>query len=76
MHRLLSTLTVVRRRCGMTQTALAMKAGVTQSEVSLIESGNVNPRPNVLSRIAKALAFQGDPKLLLVDYDEYARSQS
>jgi transcriptional regulator with XRE-family HTH domain len=41
----------VRMRNGLSQRALAKKAGVTNSSISLIESNEVNPSVGVLKRI-------------------------
>ncbi|PHS19296.1 MAG: XRE family transcriptional regulator [Blastopirellula sp.] len=41
----------LRERAGMSQRALAKKAGVTNSTISLIESGKINPSVGALRRI-------------------------
>ena len=46
-----SRLRYVRTRSGLSQRALAKKAGVTNSAVSLIESNGVNPSVGALKRI-------------------------
>lgn len=40
-----------RRRAGLTQRALAEKAGVPQSQIAKIESGTVVPRVDTLDRL-------------------------
>lgn len=44
-----------RTAAGMTQEALAARAGVTQTQVWKIEAGAVNPTLRTLARIADAL---------------------
>lgn len=44
----------------MQQTELAMKAGIRQSSLSLIEKGSRNPSVPVLARIAAALGCTMD----------------
>lgn len=51
---------VRRERLGMQQTELAMKAGIRQSSLSLIEKGSRNPSVSVLARIAAALGCTMD----------------
>ncbi|HVE99022.1 MAG TPA: helix-turn-helix domain-containing protein [Mycobacteriales bacterium] len=43
-----------RRRAGLTQRALAAKAGVAQSVVGRIESSRVDPTVSTLSRLLRA----------------------
>lgn len=43
-----------RRRAGLTQRALADKAGVPQSQIAKIESGAVVPRVDTLDRLLEA----------------------
>jgi putative transcriptional regulator len=45
----------LRESCGMTQTALAEKAGLTGRTVSAIETGRANPTWATISDIADAL---------------------
>ena len=44
-------LRAARRRAGLTQRALAERAGVPQSQVAKIESGTVVPRVDTLDRL-------------------------
>jgi predicted transcriptional regulator len=43
-----------RKRAGITQRALAAKAGVAQSYVARVESGRVDPTVSSLSRLLRA----------------------
>jgi transcriptional regulator with XRE-family HTH domain len=46
----------LRRGAGLTQTELAKKAGVSQSAIGMIESGQrKEPHPHTLAKLAKAL---------------------
>ncbi|QUD88802.1 cupin domain-containing protein [Phenylobacterium montanum] len=45
----------VRERAGLSQRVLAKKAGITNSTVSLIESGRTNPSVGALKRILDAV---------------------
>ncbi|MDP8962055.1 MAG: XRE family transcriptional regulator [Actinomycetota bacterium] len=47
----------VRDFCGLTQTALADLAGLSQSQISDIEAGRTAAKPEDVARIAKATAF-------------------
>ncbi|MEN9873079.1 MAG: hypothetical protein RL450_1014 [Actinomycetota bacterium] len=44
-----------RRKAGLTQTQLAIKAGITQSELSRIEKGVYSPRLATLVKLARSL---------------------
>lgn len=46
-----------RRRAGLSQRALAQKAGIPQSTIGRIESGEVDPRVGTLSRLLRASGF-------------------
>ena len=41
-----------RKKCNITQKELAEKTGITQADISRIETGNGNPTLSVLKRIA------------------------
>lgn len=45
----------LREKRGYTQTKLADKAGIAQSIISDIESGNRNPRTDTIIKLSKAL---------------------
>ncbi|RLE70234.1 MAG: transcriptional regulator, partial [Thermoprotei archaeon] len=45
----------LRKAAGLSQAELARRAGVSQSLIARIESGDVNPRVSTLQRILKAL---------------------
>lgn len=59
------TLAEWRYERGLSQVALAEKAGVKQNTVSRIEIGQHMPRPSTLKRLADAL--QVEPWQLIVD---------
>ena len=45
----------LREATGLTQRALSIKAGLPQSTVCNLEKGNVSPRVDSLSKLARAL---------------------
>src|ERR1700712_1730558 len=45
----------VRKRAGLSQRALAKKAGITNSTISLIEGNNTNPSVGALKRVLDAI---------------------
>jgi transcriptional regulator with XRE-family HTH domain len=51
------TLREARRRAGLTQTALAVLAGLTQQYVARIEAGQINPTLATIAVIARALGM-------------------
>jgi DNA-binding XRE family transcriptional regulator len=53
-----SPLAFWRKRAGMTQTALAQKAGITQAFLAQIETGSRDGTVAVLKRISKALGVR------------------
>jgi transcriptional regulator with XRE-family HTH domain len=46
-----------RRRAGLTQRALAAKAGIPQETIARIERGRVDPRVGTLDRLLEACDF-------------------
>ena len=44
-----------RKKCNITQKELAEKTGITQADISRIETGNGNPTSSVLKRIAEGM---------------------
>jgi len=44
-----------RKSTGLTQTQLADKTGIDQSDISRIENGNANPSLSTLKRLAAAM---------------------
>uniref|UniRef100_A0A7C4BAF5 CBS domain-containing protein n=1 Tax=Thermofilum pendens TaxID=2269 RepID=A0A7C4BAF5_THEPE len=48
-------LRMLRLKAGLTQAEVARRAGVSQSLIARIESGNVNPRVSTLMRIYRAI---------------------
>lgn len=65
-----SRLRALRRRAGLSQRALAKRANVTNSTISLIESGRANPSVGALRRILEGIpvglseffAFEPEPE--------------
>jgi transcriptional regulator with XRE-family HTH domain len=49
-----------RERRAMTQQELAEKAGITRAALSRIESGQAEPRPPTVRRLAAALRVEPD----------------
>lgn len=50
-----TTIRDLRESCGMTQDALAVKAGVRQQAISKIESGQCSPRWDTVRRLLLAM---------------------
>ena len=50
-------LKILRKTAGLNQAELASRAGVSQSEISVIERGLFTPKPAVAKRIAGALGI-------------------
>jgi len=46
---------IARRYAGITQTQLAAKTGINQSDISRIENGDANPSLNTLKRLAAGM---------------------
>jgi len=46
---------IARREAGITQTQLAAKTGIDQSDISRIENGDANPSLNTLKRLAEGM---------------------
>lgn len=53
--RLAMKLKRLRAARGMTQEALAQKAGIARVRIARLESGNHDPTPSTVQRLAKAL---------------------
>ena len=53
-----SVLSVARKRCGISQQALAMDAGLDRTYISLLERGLRQPSLNSIFAIADALGVQ------------------
>lgn len=66
-EQLRASLAALRRRRGLTQAELAVSAGISDSYVSLYESGRREPEPPVLERIAGALGVRLDYVLVGAD---------
>lgn len=60
-----NTITVWREHRGMTISALAEKAGLSQSYLSQIESGKREGKVTMLARLARALAVDLDDLVTL-----------
>ena len=55
---LANNLKAYRRKCGISQSKLAEKAGITTQYVAMIELTRQFPTPEVLERIAEALEIE------------------
>ena len=62
-----------RRNTGLTQTQLAAKTGIDQSDINRIESGDANPSLNTLKRLAAGMDMR--LKLEFVPVGEYAEAR-
>jgi len=51
----LSEIKRLRQKVGLSQTALAKKAGVSQAHIAKIESGKVDPRFSTVEKILQCL---------------------
>jgi transcriptional regulator with XRE-family HTH domain len=58
----------VRKRAGLSQRALAKKAGITNSTISLIEANNTNPSVGALKRVLDAIPI-GLAEFFAMDVD-------
>ena len=58
-----------RKRAGLTQRALAERAGKAQSEIAKIERARRDPTFSTLERLVRAAGF--DLRIQLVPYDEH-----
>lgn len=61
-----------RKRGGLTQAALAQRAGVPQSTVSRVESGSRVPSTDLVERLVRAAGF--DIHVTLAEHDEATTS--
>lgn len=68
----LRTLRIAR---GLTQPALAEKAGIEQSYLSKLENGRSKPSEDVLTRLAQALEVKAEALLQNGDDDEHRRGR-
>lgn len=64
-------LVALRRRRKLTQAAMAMKAGIGQAYVSLMESGRKTPSLYVIEKLSKALEIRASTLL-----DDHQRKES
>lgn len=70
---MLATMAAARKAQGLSQTYVAQEMGTTQSAVSQIESGRVDPQLRTLQRYARAINLRLDVALVhddLPSYDE------
>ena len=51
-------LRALRRRNALSQAELAERAGVSEKTIQLAESGQVNPHPRTIRKLAEALGVQ------------------
>ncbi len=63
-----------RRRAGLTQRALAEKAGTTQSAIARLEGGRTAPSFETVLSLVRACGFDLD--VMLVERDDSASSQA
>jgi len=47
-----------RQKAGLSQRALAERAGVTQATVARIEKGEIDPRSNTVARLLRACGYE------------------
>jgi DNA-binding XRE family transcriptional regulator len=55
---LIGQLLMLRLEAGLTQTELAKRSGIRQSEISKIENGRINPTMETLEALGEALGVQ------------------
>jgi ribosome-binding protein aMBF1 (putative translation factor) len=65
-------LTLMRERRGWSRAELARRADLHASQVGAFENGRLVPYAGQLSRLARALDFDGNPSDLLEARDEAA----
>ena len=63
----LTKLRAWRERRAMTQGELAARAGLTRAALSRIESGQAEPRPSTVRRLAQALRVEPDALMDPID---------
>jgi transcriptional regulator with XRE-family HTH domain len=61
-----------RTRAGLTQRALAGRAGVSQSLVARIEAGSVDPTFDRLLQLVRACGFDLDVRVVPLDEDAWS----
>jgi predicted transcriptional regulator len=54
---MLDFMAYARRKAGFSQRALAERAGVTQATIARIETGEIDPRTNTVSRLLRACGY-------------------
>jgi len=54
-----------RAERGLSQAAIAVLSGLSQREVSLVERGQVRPRPETVVKLAKALGIDAQRMALI-----------
>jgi transcriptional regulator with XRE-family HTH domain len=55
-----------RQQRGLSQAAIAVLGGVSQREVSLVERGEVRPRPETIVKLAKAFGVGAERMAAIV----------
>jgi transcriptional regulator with XRE-family HTH domain len=63
-----------RKNTGLTQTQLAVKTGIDQSDISKIERGEANPSLNTLKRLADGMDMRLKLEFLPIDRRKAAHS--
>jgi transcriptional regulator with XRE-family HTH domain len=64
-----------RRRAGLTQRQLAMRAGVSQPTIARIESGDVRPAFERILELVRAAGFDLDVHVVPLDEDALAMAE-
>jgi transcriptional regulator with XRE-family HTH domain len=65
-----------RRRAGLTQRALAERAGTTQSAIARLETGQTNPSFELVLRLIKLCGFRLDVFLDPYDDSDIAQAEA
>src|SRR3954447_24347906 len=65
-----------RRRAGLTQRALAERAGTTQSAIARLETGQTNPSFDLVLRLIKLCGFRLDVFLDPYDDSDIAQAEA
>ncbi len=55
---MLDSVVYARRKAGLSQRALAERAGITQATIARIEKGEIDPRSDTVVRLLRACGFE------------------
>jgi Predicted transcriptional regulator with C-terminal CBS domains len=72
----IETLRSLRMKAGLSQALLAVKAGTTQPQIALIESGARDPQTNMILRLAAALGVPAERAFAAITAQRALRKQS